>query len=504
MNLKKQAMLLAGVSVFVQTGFSGLSLGSRAASEVPAGARYPADRCSISNVETDRSETSNQDEIGDQIQAYYTEKLAKFAAFSLERYLYDDSAKAEKDQISAPILSWDRSKLLPKRWYAGDSGKKPTVRSQGAYGTCWALTAVSALEAALLPEEELVFSADHLVCQNAFTAEIDEGGDYLMTMAYLSGWQGPVLEEQDPYGDGESPADLQPTVHVQEMQILEQASVSELKQAVYQYGAVQTSLYMSRETTKAGNGFYQPDTCGYYYPEQKQQNHDILILGWDDQFSRFQFAQVPDQDGAFICQNTWGESFGENGIFYVSYADANIGVTAVVYDRIETVDNYDHLYQTDDCGWQGRQGYAGESCWMANVYTAEQNETLSAFGFYATGKNTAYELYLVKGFYGEDSFDERIFLQSGTLQEAGYYTVDLEQPVSLIQGEQFAVIVHITTPGSENPVAVEYSADQYTQNVTLEGKNGYLSQYGEKWEHTESKFGTNVCLKAYTRDWTGY
>ena len=84
----------------------------------------------------------------------------------------------------------------------------------------------------------------------------------------------------------------------------------------------------------------------------------------------------------------------------------------------------------------------------------------------------------------------------------GYYTIDLKQPVSLSMGEPFAVIVKITTPGSENPVAVEYQADEYTANVTLEGKNGYLSQYGERWEHTESGFGTNVCLKAYTRNWS--
>lgn len=467
-------MTLLGTVILVQIGFLKFSLGSYAAGDVLAA----------------------------QIQTYYAEKLEKFAAFSIERYLYDDSAKAEKDQISVSLLSWDRSKLLPKYWYAGDSGKKPTVRSQGAYGTCWALTAASALETALLPEEQLVFSAEHLVYQNAFTADIDDGGDYLMTMAYLSGWQGPVLESDDPYGDGYSPSDLQPTVHVQEIQLLEDASISELKQAVYQYGAVQTSLYMSRATTKAGAGFYQPESCGYYYPEQQSQNHDILILGWDDSFSRFMFAQTPEIDGAFICQNTWGEDFGEDGIFYVSYADANIGVTGVVYDRIETTDNYDRLYQTDDCGWQGRQGYADESCWMANVYTAQSNETLSAYGFYATGKDTSYELYLVKGFQDENSFEQKIFLQRGTLQRAGYYTIDLEQPISLTQGEPFAVIVRITTPGSENPAAVEYAADEYTQNVTLEGKNGYLSQSGERWEHTETSFGTNVCLKVYTRDWT--
>lgn len=441
-----------------------------------------------------------EETVADSLEEFAENRQAALEKFAEVQLGANDSG--EVSEKTAPILSLDTTQLLPKRWYAGDYGKKPTVKSQGKYGTCWALTATSALEAVLLPEEHLVFSADHMALNNAFTVDVDDGGDYLMTMAYLSGWQGPVLEAEDPYGDEYSPDDLQPIVHVQEMQVLEDAEVSEIKQAVYTYGAVQTSLYMSRSTTEAGSGYYQPETSAYYYPENQIQNHDILILGWDDSFSRYKFAQVPEIDGAFICQNTWGEDFGEDGIFYVSYADANIGVTGLVYDRVETTDNYDRLYQTDDCGWQGRQGYADETCWMANVYTAQANETLSAVGFYATGKNTSYELYLVKGFVDEDSFAEMVYLQRGAMQRMGYYTIDLKQPVSLSMGEPFAVIVKITTPGSENPVAVEYQADEYTANVTLEGKNGYLSQYGERWEHTESGFGTNVCLKAYTRNWS--
>lgn len=75
------------------------------------------------------------------------------------------------------------------------------VKSQGTLGTCWALTATSALEAALMPEEHLVFSADHLSMKNGFYITQNEGGDYQMAMAYLSGWYGPVLESEDPYGD---------------------------------------------------------------------------------------------------------------------------------------------------------------------------------------------------------------------------------------------------------------------------------------------------------------
>ena len=58
-------------------------------------------------------------------------------------------------------------------------------------------------------------------------------------------------------------------------------------------------------------------------PEKKKNTHDILILGWDDDFPAGSFASDPGRDGAWICQNTWGEDFADAGIFYVSYEDAN-------------------------------------------------------------------------------------------------------------------------------------------------------------------------------------
>ena len=74
----------------------------------------------------------------------------------------------------------------------------------------------------------------------------------------------------------------------------------------------------------------------------------------------------------------------------------------------------------------------------------------------------------------------------------------LGQAVALEAGERFGVIVKITTPGATKPVAVEMNKDVYSQGVTFEGKEGYLSLTGKIWEYTEEKFSTNVCLKAYT------
>lgn len=59
------------------------------------------------------------------------------------------------------------------------------------------LSGMSAFRRIICPPEQLPFS------QNA-------GGEYTMSMAYLLAWQVPVLEEQDPYGDGYSPRRFKP------------------------------------------------------------------------------------------------------------------------------------------------------------------------------------------------------------------------------------------------------------------------------------------------------
>ncbi len=418
---------------------------------------------------------------------------------------------------------------LPAYWYAGDSGRRPTQKYQGNYGTCWALTAVSALEAAVLPERHITFSADHMANKNAYTVGADAGGSYQMIMAYLSGWQGPVQEQEDPYGDGFSPDGLETAAHVQEMQLLDGCSTEEVKRAVLEYGAVQTSLYMSRKLTQPDSPYYNEDMYAYYYPKEQTQNHDVLILGWDDSFSRFCFRSIPERDGAFICMNWW-DGFGDDSIFYVSYCDANIARTGLVYSKVEDTDNYDRLYQADGCGWMGSLGYGGRECWFANVYTAaaadswnesvhtgttetsdgvpetfstlgvknEAAEYLSAVGFYATVPGGTYDLYLAHDFSDTSSFASMEYLETAEAGRCGYYTVDLAGPEKLEAGERFAVIVKMSVPEGQAAAAVEFAGSADAADVALEGCEGYLSRTGSIWENTEEAYQSNVCLKAYT------
>ena len=388
---------------------------------------------------------------------------------------------------------------LSAKYDLRDRYRVPTVRDQGKLGTCWAFGAVSALESSLLPEDSYVFSADHMSLSNSFATGQNDGGEYTMSMAYLAAWQGPVYEVDDPYGDGESNNKLTAVKHVQEMRIIASKDIAAIKEAVFKYGGVQTSLYSSLKNASSSSKYYNKETHSYCYIGTNKPNHDVVIVGWDDNYPKENFNTSLEGDGAFICQNSWGTSFGENGVFYVSYYDSNIGTHNLAYTRVEDKDNYDNIYQSDLCGWVGKLGYEKESMYGANVFTAKSNEEVVAAGFYATAPDTEYKVYVVSDFTGVNSFRNRQLVAEGVLEDAGYYTVDFENGVSVKEGKKYAVVVYVKTPGSTHPMAIEYNTgDKKLANVDLEDGEGYISYSGNTFINVKDKQDCNLCIKAFT------
>lgn len=432
----------------------------------------------------------------------------------------EKSTTADYDSKENSPVIWNREMptdvTLPASYDYREHGRAPKIGNQGSLGTCWAFASLTALESTLLPDQTETFSVDHMSMHNHFLLGQDEGGEYTMSMAYLLSWEGPVWESEDPYGDGISPDGLKARKHVQEIQILPSKDYEAIKRAVYLEGGVQSSLYTSMRDYESESVYYNRDTNSYCYIGTEKPNHDSVIVGWDDDYPRENFNMDLEGDGAFICTNSWGENFGDQGYFYVSYYDTNIGVHNIVYTGIEPTDNYDKIYQSDLCGWVGQIGYGKDTAWFANAYSTEGSEELTAAGFYATGPDTEYKIYVARHLpdvnsadaAGKDRFHQdhglenalnrRTLLAEGKLEYSGYYTVPFNEKIVLDQGEKFAIIVEIKTPDTVHPVAIEYDAGDGIAQVILEDGEGYLSHNGSLWEHVEETQKCNLCLKVYT------
>ena len=168
----------------------------------------------------------------------------------------------------------------------------------------------------------------------------------------------------------------------------------------------------------------------------------------------------------------------------------------------------ERVYEQDSLGWLGRQGYGQSSCWFAGAFEAGRSESITGIGFYTTGPFTAYRICLIPEFKEEadlvsaagtqDSGGSAHVVAAGQIAAAGFHTIQIPQEIILREGQTYAVAVWISTPAERLPVAVEVAKDRYTQSVSTQGRQTWLSRTGKRWENTQEKYATNVCMKVFT------
>lgn len=377
-------------------------------------------------------------------------------------------------------------------------GRLTAVRNQGACGCCWSFAAMGSVESNLLPTETLDFSENNLKNTHGFDYGPCEGGNSKMAAAYLARWAGPVLEADDPYSasSGTSPGGLTTQKHLQQALLLPGRQTStdndRIKHAVTTYGAVIAYMYWNPS-------YYNSGTYAYYYSGAPMMNHAITIVGWDDTYSRNNFPTTPPGDGAFIVRNSWGTYWGDAGYFYISYYDTSIDDESMaVFNSLESTTSYTRVYQYDTLGWIMSYGYGSTSGWFANVFTAAATEHLSAVSFYAASPGSSYEIRIYRGVTSGPTTGTLGTTKTGSIADAGYHTITLDDAVAVTSGQRFSVVAKLTTPGYTMPIPLETPITNYSSGAAANAGEGYVSYNGSSWEDiTESYTNASVCLKAF-------
>ena len=387
---------------------------------------------------------------------------------------------------------------LPQYYDLREHNKLTPVRDQGACGSCWAFASYGSLESWLMPTENRDFSENNLINLSGFDLGPCDGGLDLMALAYLARWSGPINESDDPYDFTPSPTGLTVRKHVQEALFIPDRTGptdnNDLKQAVMTYGAVYTSMYYD-------DPYFKEATDAYYFDGNDTSNHAVCIVGWDDTYDRGRFPSSPPANGAFIIKNSWGASWGENGYFYVSYYDSNIGMTNTAFEDAEPTSNYKRAYQYDPLGWTASLGYSDYTAMFANVFRASSTEVLTAVSFYSASPSSTYDISVyLNPTSGPVTSGSPVTTQSGTVG-FGYFTIPLGSPVALTSGQRFSVVVKLTTPGYRYPIPAEYPVPNYSSAAVAASGEGYVSADGGMWEDVTDYFiNTSVCLKAFTSE----
>jgi len=399
---------------------------------------------------------------------------------------------------------------LPATYDLRTEGQVTSVKNQGQTGSCWAFSSLASMESYILgvEGEDRDFSENNMknlvtkFYSDGFDLTADNGGNAFMAMAYLTRWSGPVNESEDPFSETStsSPTGLTIQKDVQEVFILPDRTGpldnEMIKQALMDYGAVYSTMCWSLLN-------YQANNNAYLYTGSSNANHAITIVGWNDSFDRNLFKQVPSGDGAFIVKNSWGESWGEEGYFYISYYDTRLGYNESAVFITEGQGNFDYNYQYDPLGWTGTIGCSGLTAWGGNVFSSKGNETLKAIGFYTTDLDTAYEIYVYKNPTNGPINQERNFVvkETGTYSLPGYHTHLLNLPVDLSAGEEFSVVIKFSNPSDPYTLAIEQPLSDYSSKAQANSRESYISSDGASWQDLTSEAGyseVNLCIKALT------
>ena len=259
-------------------------------------------------------------------------------------------------------------------------------------------------------------------------------------------------------------------------------------------GALYCSYYS--DISKYSNGEYSREA---YYNEPNNPNsvymgnHAVTIVGWDDNYSKDNFtADVPPGDGAWIIKNSWGTWNHNNGYFYMSYYETSLDF--ITSFEIADTSTYNNIYQYDGAKPNSYLDSSSSSLTAANVFTAADNETISAAAFYTYRSSIPYIISIYADVEdGNPASGTLLTTQNGTMPYAGYHVVDLNEAVSVSKGTKFSVVITVDEIGAD--MALQKCSNLSNCSYYTYGTPGSRT----KWYDTISSYNSTACIKALTR-----
>ena len=375
---------------------------------------------------------------------------------------------------------------LPSRFDLRDWGWVTPVRNQGQMGACWAFGAASAMESAIL--RYLGFEIDisennvqdmSLKFYKYGRIDASEGGVPSMAAFYALSWFGVFSSEYEAYDQLGKISPLvatNSTIHFQDVVILpplkNPADRDLLKEAILKYGVIDV-IYYSAQSAPYLN---ENTSAQYCNNSTKVANHGVGLVGWDDDYPASNFLITPPGDGAWIVKNSWGEDYGDDGYYYISYYDATFATREGPYAFLLTnTEEYNKNYQYD---LQGELFYDNTSYEYLNVFDALDDDLIAGVGTYFNKTNVEYSVEVYVN-------DELKLVQNGVSPFAGFHTIQLDYFIPIKKGDQFAVKMKSNCVPLSNK-----SRQHYLSGVSLELVNG-------TWVDVTNRDRVS-CLKVYT------
>jgi hypothetical protein len=191
------------------------------------------------------------------------------------------------------------------------------IKDQQNCASCWAFSAVGALEFAILIQDGVVEDLSEQWLISCTKAGNCGGGYYSKALSYLAGWTsdkcdewGAVMEADYPYIAKKSRCYCFDRYYVLKSWYYTGDDIASIKEGIYNYGPVCTSVYTDTAMQAYTGGVF--NAC----EDKKDINHAVVLVGWDDS---------QGTNGVWIMRNSWGPEWGEEGYMRIEYGCSLVG-----------------------------------------------------------------------------------------------------------------------------------------------------------------------------------
>lgn len=422
-------------------------------------------------------------------------------------------------------ITLDGTAELPEKFDMREAGTNTPVKEQGSYGACWAFSSAASAESGLNRYEPSVnLSEWHTAFYTYYgNDQVSGGTDKPEEILYCGGtcfhvanlwaqWKGPVTESRMKYGDldffsSQSNIDRLETAadyHLENAWLFDYDSERSNRETVDSLVKQFISGGKAVDISFSTQGYSDITNSAYSTLKPKDANHSVTVIGWDDNYpaSAFGGDSRPENNGAWLAQNSWDVNFGDNGCFWISYEDTSVSEFAVF--ELDSAEEYTTNYQHDSFYPASvlsadDEPDVNKPSYMADIFTAEKTEQLEAIGTYINSPGTEYEITVYTDL--QDKTDPASGTPSsvtcGSSELTGYTTIELDENVLIEEGELFAVLVKLYCPESKYVVPVELCLyiDRYDtgEKVSLGTFADYDKISANSWEN-ESFVSTDGAL----------
>ncbi|MDW7661018.1 MAG: lectin like domain-containing protein [Bacillota bacterium] len=366
------------------------------------------------------------------------------------------------------------------------------IRNQGTANTCWAFAANSLLEIYLLKNHGTLenFSETHMIENSPIPTSALSGGRFNIAMGYFLNRLGPIDENG-----------IQNYYVKSYVQANDDMNLT--KQLIKKHGAVVTSIFYDISRS----GFFSEDTSSYFNPSRSNPiTHDVILIGWDDYYDRNNFRSKPQRNGAFIAQNSFGNDWGQHGLFYISYEDVHVLDTNYAIDSIEPMTQNSKVYFYDETGVTHFEGFPeieeiyGINNFVSSYTGTDQVEYLTGIGIYTSEPDTNVTLFADATKFDPKNTDLNVQVGQTTFDLPGYHRYDLETPLELIGGAPFYIGAKVSGSGPfVFPIEAPYPGMDY--EVFASENEGYIGSNfstGEYYSIFEFRNQGSLAIRAYT------